>query len=82
MGDQNLVQANKAKLRAMLLYHGVKGEVTAAQAVKRHSAETLEGNALSSRVSCGNVIVGGATVITPNVTTCNGSARQTETSLR
>ena len=63
---------NKAKLRAVLLYHGVKGKVTAAQAMKLHSAKTLEGKSLSIRVSGGKVIVGGATVITPNVTASNG----------
>jgi len=63
---------NKAKLRAVLLNHGVKGKVTAAQAMKLHSAKTLERKALSIRVGGGKVIVGAATVIKPNVTTCNG----------
>ena len=63
---------NKAKLRAVLLYHVVKGKVTAAQAMKLHSANTLEGKSLAIRVSGGKVIVGGATVITPNVTASNG----------
>ncbi len=63
---------NKAKLRAVLLYHVVKGKVTAAQAMKLHSAKTLEGKSLAIRVSGGKVIVGGATVITPNVTASNG----------
>ena len=63
---------NKAKLRAVLLYHVVKGKVTAAQAMKLHSAKTLEGKSLSIRVSGGKVIVGGATVVTPNVTASNG----------
>ena len=63
---------NKAKLRAVLLCDVVKGKVTAAQAMKLHSAKTLEGNSLAIRVSGGKVIVGGATVITPNVTASNG----------
>jgi uncharacterized surface protein with fasciclin (FAS1) repeats len=63
---------NKAKLRAVLLYHVVKGEVTAAQAMKLHSAKTLEGESLSIRVSGGKVIVGGATVVKANVTASNG----------
>ena len=63
---------NKAKLRAVLLYHVVKGKVTAAEAMKLHSAKTLEGKSLSIRVSGGKVIVGGATVIKANVMASNG----------
>ncbi len=63
---------NKAKLRAVLLYHVVKGKVTAAQAMKLNSAKTLEGKSLSIRVSGGKVIVGGATVIKANVIASNG----------
>src|SRR5690348_11125754 len=54
---------NKTKLRAVLLYHVVKGRVTAAQAMKLQSAKTLQGTSVSSRVSGCRVIVGGATVI-------------------
>jgi uncharacterized surface protein with fasciclin (FAS1) repeats len=63
---------NRAKLRAVLLYHVVKGKVTAAQAMKLHSAKTLEGKSLSIRVSGGKVIVGGATVVKANVMATNG----------
>jgi uncharacterized surface protein with fasciclin (FAS1) repeats len=63
---------NKTKLRAVLLYHVVKGKVTAAQAMKLHSAKTLEGKPLSIKVSDGKVIVGGATVIKANVMASNG----------
>jgi uncharacterized surface protein with fasciclin (FAS1) repeats len=63
---------DRAKLRAVLLYHVVKGKVTAAQAMKLHSAKTLEGKSLPIRVSGGKVIVGGATVVQPNVTASNG----------
>jgi uncharacterized surface protein with fasciclin (FAS1) repeats len=63
---------NTAKLRAVLLYHVVKGKVTAAQAMKLHSATTLEGKPVSIRVSRGKVIVGGATVVKANVLASNG----------
>jgi uncharacterized surface protein with fasciclin (FAS1) repeats len=63
---------NKAKLRAVLLYHVVKGKVTAAQAMKLHTAKSLEGESLPIRVSGGKVIVGGATVIKANVIASNG----------
>jgi uncharacterized surface protein with fasciclin (FAS1) repeats len=64
--------ANKMKLRAVLLYHVVKGKVTAAQAMKLRSAKTLEGKAVSIRVKGGKVIVGGATVVKANVMASNG----------
>lgn len=63
---------NKPKLRAVLLYHVVKGRVTAAQAMKLHSAKTLEGQPVSIRLSGGKVIVGGATVVKANVMASNG----------
>jgi uncharacterized surface protein with fasciclin (FAS1) repeats len=63
---------NKAKLRAVLLYHVVRGKVTAAQAMKLQSAKTLEGKPVSIRVSGGKVIVGGATVVKANVMASNG----------
>jgi len=63
---------NKAKLRAVLLYHVVKGKVTAAQAMKLESAKTLEGKSISIRTSGGKVIVGGATVVKANVLASNG----------
>ena len=63
---------NKVKLRAVLLYHVVKGKVTAAQAMKLHSAKTLNGKSVSIRVSGGKVLVGGATVIKANVNASNG----------
>jgi uncharacterized surface protein with fasciclin (FAS1) repeats len=63
---------NKAKLRAVLLYHVVKGKVTAAQAMKLGSAKTLNGKPLAIRVSGGKVLVGGATVTKADVIASNG----------
>ena len=63
---------NEEKLRAVLLYHVVKGRVTAAQAKRLHSAKTLEGKSLRIRVNGKRVIVGGATVIKANVMASNG----------
>jgi uncharacterized surface protein with fasciclin (FAS1) repeats len=63
---------NKAKLRAVLLYHVVKGKITAAEAMKLRSAKTLEGKPVSIRISGGKVIVGGATVVKANVLASNG----------
>jgi transforming growth factor-beta-induced protein len=63
---------NKAKLRAVLLYHVVKGQVTAAQAMKLRSAKTLEGKSVKIRVKGGMVTVGGATVTKADVLASNG----------
>jgi transforming growth factor-beta-induced protein len=63
---------NKAKLRAVLLYHVVKGKVTAAQALKLRSAKTLAGKRLSIRVRNGKVLVGGATLTKADVRASNG----------
>jgi transforming growth factor-beta-induced protein len=63
---------NKAKLRAVLLYHVVKGQVTAAQAMKLRSAKTLQGKSLKIRVKGGKVIVGGAAVAKADVLASNG----------
>jgi uncharacterized surface protein with fasciclin (FAS1) repeats len=63
---------NRAKLRSVLLYHVVKGKVTAAQAMMLHSAKTLAGRSVSIRVKDGKVVVGGATVVKANVMASNG----------
>ncbi len=63
---------DKAKLKAVLLYHVVKGKVTAAQVVKLTSAKTLEGSSVAIKVKGGKVFVGGAQVVTPDVMASNG----------
>jgi uncharacterized surface protein with fasciclin (FAS1) repeats len=63
---------NKAELKAVLLYHVVKGKVTAAQASMLTSATTLEGASVPIRVSGGKVYVGGAQVIKADVKASNG----------
>ena len=63
---------DKAKLRAVLLYHVAKGKLTAANVVKLHSVKTLNGESLKVRVSHGTVTVGGARVIKTDVGASNG----------
>jgi len=63
---------NKAKLKAVLLYHVVSGKLTAAQVVKHKSLTTLEGRTLSIRTSAGNVYVNHSRVIKPDVMASNG----------
>ena len=64
---------DKAKLRAVLLYHVAQGKITAAKVVKLHSVKTLNGQALKVRVtSHGTVTVGGARVIMADIRASNG----------
>ena len=64
--------ADKAKLKAVLLYHVAKGRLPARKVVKRSSIKTLNGASVSVRVRSGKVYVGGARVVTPNVKASNG----------
>jgi len=59
-------------LRAVLLYHVLKGKVTAARLVKYRSVRTLNGQSLAVRVKNGTVTVGGARVIETNIAASNG----------
>ena len=63
---------DKAKLRAVLLYHVAKGKLTAAKVVKLRSIKTLNGQSLKVRVNHGTVTVGGARVIKANIGASNG----------
>jgi len=64
--------ADKAKLRAVLLYHVVAGRVTAAKVTKLRSAKTLNGATVQIRVRGGMVYVNGAKVVKPDVSASNG----------
>jgi uncharacterized surface protein with fasciclin (FAS1) repeats len=68
----NVLLHNKAKLKAVLLYHVVSGKVTAADVVKLSSARTLNGKAVRIRVSGANVFVNNAKVTRPDVMASNG----------
>jgi uncharacterized surface protein with fasciclin (FAS1) repeats len=68
----NALLRNKAKLRAVLLYHVVAGKVPAAQVVKISSAKTAGGQSVRIRVAGSNVFVNGAKVTKPDVMASNG----------
>jgi uncharacterized surface protein with fasciclin (FAS1) repeats len=68
----NVLLHNRAKLKAVLLYHVVSGRVTAADVVKLSSAKTLNGKSVRIRVSGMNVFVNSAKVTTPDVEASNG----------
>ena len=63
---------NKAKLVAVLTYHVVAGEVTAAQASKLTTAKTVNGASLTIHAMGGKVMIDNATVTTADVAASNG----------
>ncbi len=64
---------NKAALKAVLLYHVVKGSVPASKVVTLESATTLDaGKTVKITVSGKTVKVNGATVTTADVMASNG----------
>src|SRR5208337_24600 len=63
---------NKDKLRAILLYHVVSGDVTAAQVVKLSSAKTVNGQDVQIMVNDGTVMVNDAKVVKADVLASNG----------
>jgi uncharacterized surface protein with fasciclin (FAS1) repeats len=68
----NALLRNRAKLRAVLLYHVVSGKVSAADVVKLSSAKTLNGKNVRIRVSGMNVFVNSAKVTQADVSASNG----------
>ena len=64
--------ADKATLKAVLLYHVVAGKVTASQAMKLKSATTAGGQTVGIRTAGMNVFVGGAKVTAADVAATNG----------
>lgn len=63
---------NKEKLKAILLYHVVPGDVTAAQVVKLSTARTVNGQDLKLTVNDGTVMVNDSKVVKADVLASNG----------
>jgi uncharacterized surface protein with fasciclin (FAS1) repeats len=63
---------DKAKLKAVLLYHVAEGRLAAKRVVKRTSIKTLNGASLRVRVARDNVFVNKSKVVTADVRTSNG----------
>lgn len=63
---------NKEKLKSILLYHVVSGDVTAAKVTKMSSAKTLNGQEIKIVVQDGTVMVNDAKVIKADVAASNG----------
>jgi transforming growth factor-beta-induced protein len=73
--------ADPAKLKAVLLYHVVAGNVPASEVVKLMSAKTLNGADVAIKVENGSVFVNGAKVTTPDVMASNGTIHVIDTVL-
>jgi uncharacterized surface protein with fasciclin (FAS1) repeats len=63
---------DKAKLKAVLLYHVASGRLAANRVVKRSSVKTLNGKHVRIRVRGRNVFVNRSKVVTADVRTSNG----------
>jgi uncharacterized surface protein with fasciclin (FAS1) repeats len=63
---------DKAKLKAVLLYHVAKGKVASGKVVKLKSVKTLQGGAVPIKVTGSKVYVGGARVVKADVLASNG----------
>jgi len=66
------LKADPAKLKAVLLYHVVKGELRANRVMKRSSIETLNGASVTVKVTRGVVKIDSARVVQANVEASNG----------
>ena len=63
---------NKDKLRRILTYHVVSGEVRAADVVKLQSAKAVSGDTITVKVNGGKVSVDNANVVKTDIQTSNG----------
>ncbi|MBV9197090.1 MAG: fasciclin domain-containing protein [Solirubrobacterales bacterium] len=63
---------DRKKLQAVLLYHVLKGRVTAATLHGRRSVKTLNGQSLTVRVVHGVATIGGARIVKANIAASNG----------
>src|SRR5689334_5672522 len=70
--DNLLKPENKDKLRRILTYHVVPGEVRAADVVKLQSAKAVSGDAITVKVTDGKVHVDDARVIKADIQASNG----------
>jgi uncharacterized surface protein with fasciclin (FAS1) repeats len=70
--DDLLKPENKARLRAVLTYHVVPGNVMASEVTRMTSARTVNGQSLTIAVKDGHVMVGGANVVKADIVTSNG----------
>jgi transforming growth factor-beta-induced protein len=71
-GTVEALLKDPAKLKEILLYHVVAGNLMAADAAKLTSADTVLGKPIAIKVKDGKVMINDATVIIPDVKAGNG----------
>jgi uncharacterized surface protein with fasciclin (FAS1) repeats len=76
-----LMPANKKKLKDILTYHVVAGNVKAADVIKLSSAKTLNGQSVTIKVVGGKVLINGATVVKADIAATNGTIHVIDTVL-
>jgi len=76
-----LMAANKQKLKAILTYHVVAGNVKAADVIKLSSVKTLNGQSVTIKVVGGKVLINGATVVKTDIAATNGTIHVIDTVL-
>ena len=72
---------NREKLKKILTYHVVAGDVMANAVVKLHSAKTLEGASLTIHTAPRGVMVNNAHVIKTDIVASNGVIHVVDTVL-
>jgi uncharacterized surface protein with fasciclin (FAS1) repeats len=72
----NALAADRAKLKAVLLYHVVRGKVPASKVVRLSSAKTVNGASVTIKVRRGKVYVNDAQVTKPDIGANNGIVHQ------
>jgi uncharacterized surface protein with fasciclin (FAS1) repeats len=72
----NALAKNRAQLKAVLLYHVVKGKVPASKVVRLTSARTVNGASVTIKVRNGKVFVNNARVTKPDIKASNGIVHQ------
>lgn len=70
--DLDALLADPAKLKAVLLYHVVAGQVMAADVVKLTTADTVNGAAVDIQVDGSTVAINNATITRADVPAING----------
>jgi uncharacterized surface protein with fasciclin (FAS1) repeats len=79
--DTLLKPENKKKLRAILTYHVVSGNVKAADVVTMTSAKTLNGQSVAISVNGSTVKINDATVLKTDIAATNGTIHVIDTVL-
>lgn len=79
--DMLMRPENKDKLRSILMYHVVPGNVSAAQVMGMTSADTAGGQPLSIMMMGDKVMIGPAHVVKADITASNGTIHVIDTVL-